>query len=68
MPGSSKIVATGRVTAVNRDVGTLAIGGLVVDYSAVELTEAPGVGDVVAISGVQPVRGGSVLAEAIAIR
>jgi hypothetical protein len=66
--GASKVITTGKITAVDQSLGTLVIGKLVVDYSAVDLARLPQVGDIVAVAGVQPSRGGTVFAERLGIR
>jgi hypothetical protein len=66
--GASRVITTGKITAVDQSLGTLVIGKLVVDYSAVDLPRLPQVGDIAAVAGVQPSRGGTVFAERLGIR
>ena len=68
VPGASRVAATGRVTEVHEHLGTLSIGSVVVDFTGTHSAHTPKVGDVVAVVGVQPARGGIVLAERIGIR
>jgi hypothetical protein len=62
--GSDSVFETGVVTNVNETFGRLAIGDSKIDYTAA-LSEpdatAPGKGDVVSITGIQPEMGGVVL-------
>jgi hypothetical protein len=62
--GASSVRVKAPVVAVNLATGTLTVGGLTVNYAA-QLSSnpalAPSVGDVVEVTGVQPLAGGALI-------
>ena len=66
--GSSKIVVSGRVSDINASVGTMKVGGVMVDISAAVAAKAPTAGSLVLLVGTQPVRQGLVLAEQLYVK
>ena len=68
VPGATKIFVKGRVTAVDATVGSAQINGLTVDYTAGMSDPSfagVNVGDLVSVSGIQPIAGGQLLANKI---
>ena len=68
LAGASKLLLVGRVASVDTRVGSLKIGAVTVDITAAEGARAPKPGELVAIVGTQPIRGGVMLAERIGLR
>ena len=66
--GSSKVVVSGRVSEVNSSIGTMKVGGLMIDISSAVAAKAPTAGSLVLLVGTQPVRQGVVLAEQLYVK
>ena len=68
IPGASTVLTKGVVTATHPAVGTLSIGSALVDYTALlsdRDVSAVAVGDTVEIAGIQPVAGGTIIANIV---
>src|SRR5690606_5911314 len=63
VPGSSAVLAAGRVEEVDSNVGIVRLSGLEVDVTSLNVSLQ--VGDRIAIVGTQPVMGGTILAESL---
>ncbi|HLF12300.1 MAG TPA: hypothetical protein VJA26_13920, partial [Gammaproteobacteria bacterium] len=64
VPGASTVLVVGPIGAVQTSLGNIAIGDVVVDYSAhlaAEPTYLPQAGDVVEVEGIQPVPGDRII-------
>ena len=68
--GVTKVVVSGKISAVNAAVATAVVNGVVVDYSAVLASRIPGlsVGDVVTFTGTLPQAGQQMLASGLVKR
>jgi hypothetical protein len=69
--GSSTVELVGRLDAVDASVAKATIGDVTVDYSSrlvVEPTFAPLSGELIALSGIQPVAGGAILSSDVTRR
>ncbi len=68
--GVTKVVVSGKISAVNAAVATAVVNGVVVDYSAVLASRIPSlsVGDVVTFSGTLPQAGQQMLASGLVKR
>ena len=66
--GASRVLLVGRIDSVDATIGSIRIGKTNVQYSAAASNRDPRAGEMVAVIGVQPVRGGAVLAEEIDLR
>ena len=67
--GSTRIFVKGRITSVDPAVGQARINSLIVDYTAAmsgSTFSAPNIGNLVSVSGIQPVADGELLVDRLA--